>query len=191
MNTADVLHDTAMNYYDLGKIAKAKGKPEVYQDYLSKAFVLDKEAAIKKYQEGADFFWKYVYLRSAAWLAIDCEKWEDAEILATLGLQGKPPTTEATQFKNILKQVKEHKITTKSTKKIKSNWQQIIGVFTSADVANAYIIINGGQPSALKISVSSEKVDELVKLFWGTTVEVSGEVKKDGHLILEHIRKAA
>lgn len=188
MNTADVLHDTAMNYYDLGKIAKAKGKPAVYQDYLSKAFVLDKEAAIKKYQEGADVFWKYVYLRSAAWLAIDCEKWADAEILATLGLQGKPPITEATQFESILKQVKEHQ---RATNTIQTNQQQFIGVFTSADVANSFIIINGGQPSALKILVSSEKVDELVKLFWGTTVEVSGEVKKDGHLVLEHIRKAA
>lgn len=191
MNAADILHDTAMNYYDLGKIAKAKGNPEVYQDYLSKAFVLDKEAAIKKYQEGTDVFWKYVYLRSAAWLAIDCQKWEDAEILATLGLHGKPPLTEKKQFEEILKTIKDKRKASKTPKKVKANWQEVVGIFTSADAANSFIIINGGQPSAMKIFVSSEKVDELVKLFWGTTVEVSGEVKKDGHLVLEKIRKAA
>ena len=124
-------------------------------------------------------------------MAIDCEKWQDAEILATLGMQGNPPPAEAMQFTSILKQIEEHRTTTKIAKKAKENWLKVIGVFTSADVANAFIIINGGQPSALKILVSSEKVDELVKLFWGTTVEVSGEVKKNGHLVLDKIRKAA
>lgn len=54
MNVADILHDTAMEYYDLGKIAKIKGNHSVYLDYLHKAYIISKEAAIKKQQDVED-----------------------------------------------------------------------------------------------------------------------------------------
>ena len=108
MTAADILHDSAMDYYDLGKIAKAKGKISVYQDYLNRAYILSKEAAIKKQQDTEDKFWKYIYLRNAAWLAVDCKKWEEAQRLAEFGLQGSPSPTEEKQFKEILQKIKPH-----------------------------------------------------------------------------------
>jgi len=38
MNTAKILHNTAMEFYDLAKIAKAKGKVLAHDDYLQKAY---------------------------------------------------------------------------------------------------------------------------------------------------------
>ena len=191
MNTADILHDTAMDYYDLGKIAKAKGKNKVYEDYINKAFVLDKEAAIKKYQDVKDDFWKYVYLRSAAWLALDCGKLMEAEKLAEFGLQGNPPETEMTQFLEILKKVKSKNKSSTINENQHNDLLRTIGILTSADTLASFIVINGGQPSPLKISVPSGEVDNLVKMYWGKTVEISGVVRKDGKLELKHIKKAA
>lgn len=188
MNTADILHDTAMDYYDLGKIAKAKGKHSVYMDYLHKAYILGKEAAIKKQQDVEDQFWKYVYLRSAAWLAIDCQKWAVATQLAKFGLQGTPPITEKKQFEEILKKAHPK---TPQTKLLDKDIKPFIGVLTSADMTNSFIIINGGQPTALKIRVPANKVDELVRLFWGNTIEGNGILMENGELELREIQKAA
>ena len=47
MNTTHDLHNAAMEFYDLANIAKAKGKMQVYEDYIRKAYALDKEAALK------------------------------------------------------------------------------------------------------------------------------------------------
>ena len=189
MKTADVLYDTAMDYYDLGKIAKAKGKSIVYNDYLHKAYILSREAAIKKQQDVDDELWKYVYLRSAAWLAIDCNKWEEAEKLALFGLQGNPPSTEIKQFKEILEKIKSKKIIKKTNKK--RNTFSFIGMLTSVDAAKSYIIINGNKPNALKLWVSAQEVDDLVKLYWGETVEGIGVTKESGKIELKHIQKAA
>ena len=63
MNTAQFLHDAAMEFYDLARIAKAKGKPDAHDDYLRKAYTLDKEAALKKQSDTEDGFWKHVYAR--------------------------------------------------------------------------------------------------------------------------------
>jgi len=189
MKTADVLYDTAMDYYDLGKIAKAKGKIIVYKDYLHKAFILSKEAAIKKQQDSADELWKFVYLRSAAWLAIDCEKWEEAEKLALFGIQGDPPLTELKQFKEILKKINSKKTKKNSQKPI--NTLSFIGILTSVDAAKSYIIINGNKPNELKLWVSTQEVNDLVKLYWGETVEGIGVTKESGKIELKHIQKAA
>ncbi len=189
MKTADVLYDTAMDYYDLGKIAKAKGKSKVYQDYLNKAYILSKEAAIKKQDDKDDQIWKYVYLRSAAWLAIDCQKMEEAEKLAFFGLQGQPPMTEINQFKEILKIIDKQKV--KKEEQTTTNVLSFFGVLTSVDKADSYIIINGDKPSKLKIWVPTQEVDDLVKLYWGMAIEGTGILKKSGKVELKHIQKAA
>ena len=189
MKTADVLYDIAMDYYDLGKIAKAKGKLTVYKDYLNKAFILSKEAAIKKQQDVEEELWKYVYLRSAAWLAIDCEKWKEAEILALFGLQGTPPPTEANQFKEILKKLGKKR--TKQSFKENKKAFSFIGILTSVDIAKSYIVINGNKPTELKIWVTSQDVNDLVKLYWGEAIEGIGIPRKTGGIELQHIQKAA
>lgn len=190
-NIADILHDTAMEYYDLGKIAKAKGKLSVYEDYLHRAYALDKEAAIKQQHNKEDTFWKYVYLRSASWLAVDCKKWEEAKNLAEFGLQGTPPPTEKKQFQEILQIVYKNTGSKTSKTKQDSKIQQFIGVLTSVDSSNSFIIVNGGQPSALKIWVKTRNIDDLVKMFWGEPIFGSGILKESGELELAHIQKAA
>lgn len=189
MKTADVLYDTAMDYYDLGKIAKAKGKLSIYHDYLNKAYILSKEAAIKKQQEKENTLWKYVYLRSAAWLALDCKKWKEAEKLALFGLQGTPPPTEANQFKEILKKIGKKK--TKQSVKENKETRSFMGILTSADIAKSYIVINGDKPTELKIWVTSQDVNDLVKLYWGEAIEGVGIPRKTGGIELQHIQKAA
>ena len=190
MNTADILHDTAMEYYDLGKIAKIKGEEDVYTDYLQKAYLLNKEAALQKQLDAEDTFWKYVYLRSAAWLAIDCEKWIEAQTLATIGLQGTPPPTEKVQLEAILEKVTAN-LPAKTQVALAPNAQPFLGILTSVDSVNACIVINGGTANALKMKVATDQVDELVKLFWGKIVEGIGIVLENGELGLQQIQRAA
>jgi len=66
-----------------------------------------------------------------------------------------------------------------------------MGILTAADISNAYIIINGGQENALKISVPVSDLEELVKFFWGSAVEGTSIVMENGELRLIEIQKAA
>ena len=43
----------------------------------------------------------------------------------------------------------------------------------------------------LKIWVSAQEVNDLVKLYWGETVEGTGVPKKSGEIELKYIQKAA
>ena len=132
-----------------------------------------------------------MYLRSAAWLAIDCKKWEAAAKLARFGLQGSPPPTEKAQFEEILQKVQHHIATQQEEKSKDSRTKSFMGILTAADISNAYIIINGGQENALKISVPVSDLEELVKFFWGSAVEGTSIVMENGELRLIEIQKAA
>lgn len=79
MNTATMLHRTAMEFYDLASIYKAKGQKENFEDYRTRAWLLEKEAALQMLAEPEDFTFKYLIIRSAGQLGYDIGVYEEAK----------------------------------------------------------------------------------------------------------------
>ncbi len=46
MDSVKIIHEAAMDYYDLAKRAKSKGDNIGWKEYIEKAYVLEKEAAL-------------------------------------------------------------------------------------------------------------------------------------------------
>ncbi len=84
MNTAKILHDQAMEYYDLARIAKIKGNQRTHDSYMQKALIMEKEAAFKLPKKRTGSFWPYAYFRSAAWMSFHLNQFKEAVTLVQL-----------------------------------------------------------------------------------------------------------
>ena len=101
MNTAKILHDASLDMVIEANKAKAKGDNDLYEQFLQKAFALEKEAALKVQFDKNDEFWRFVLIRSAAWLAFNCGKYEDAIALIKFGRSGNPPSSVLIEFEEL------------------------------------------------------------------------------------------
>jgi len=190
MTTAAIFHDAAMEYYDLGKIAKAKENTDIYKDYLQKAYVLSKEAALKGQADITDTFWKYVYTRSAAYLAMECGKLEEARKLAHIGLAGTPPEPEATQLKDALEQIES-----KIPDVITSHSEPIIsvsGTLLSVDLEECLIKVRQiGTDEYHTFKVPTEYMEDVARLYLGGIVKVNLIPSDNEPFLLKNIQLAA
>lgn len=135
MNSVRTLHSAAMEYFDLGKIARAKGHADTYEDYIEKAYVIAMEAALRsqiEFAEGNPL--KAIYLRSVGWLAHDAGHFEQARLWAEIALQNVPNDYEKESLERLLKKIK-NKI---NAPVIKSS---LLGVLISIDVEQNKIFI--------------------------------------------------
>ncbi|MEM9887683.1 MAG: hypothetical protein AAF849_17440 [Bacteroidota bacterium] len=107
MSITKIMHDMAMEFYDQAKLSKIKGKDEAYQQLIKKAYLLEREAALKMPLEEADNYWQYMLIRSAAHLAYQCGEQEQALQLVYWGLAGNPPVYEKNHLKHLLEQLNE------------------------------------------------------------------------------------
>lgn len=78
MSIIKILHDTAMEFYDQAKLSKIKGQQTEHDVLLKKAFLLEREAALKMPMEEANNYWQYMLIRSASSLAFQCKEYEQA-----------------------------------------------------------------------------------------------------------------
>jgi hypothetical protein len=190
MNTIHVLHNAAMEFYDLAKIAKAKGKSKVYEDYLQKAYVLDKEAALKMQSEPDESNWKYIFARSAGWLAFHCGNYEEARIFAELGLSGNPPVQEKSQLTALLEALSE--IENPSLLPDEKGDLHISGILASANLDDGEIKIReNGKKKYRTISVSKEFIQNIARFYLGELVEIEASEAEGNRIILKHIKRAA
>ena len=107
MNAAKILHETAMGFYDMAKISKAKGNLQTHREYMEKALIIEKEGALKLPEPDAGAFWPYAYLPSAAWMAFHIEKFEEARVLVQLALIGNPTPYERERLREIRAAIEE------------------------------------------------------------------------------------
>ena len=176
-----VLHDKAMEFVDESKLAKMEGNESAAKSFLQKAFFLEKEAALTTPSNENTSFAKYLYLRSAAYLAYESGYLLDALQFTLLGLTGEPPVYIKEQLKSL--QQKLH---------LKNASFQLIGLFTQANAKDNIITIEDETSQQIYlIQVPTEQIKEIVQNYWSAKVAVDAKVTNAGVVLLEKIRVAA
>jgi len=176
-----VLHDKAMEFVDESKLAKMEGNVAAAKSFLKKAFFLEKEAALTTPTNENTAFAKYLYLRSAAYLAYESGYLLDALQFTLLGLSGNPPIYIKKQLESL--QQKLHS---------KNASFQLIGLFTQANAKeNVITIEDESSQQVYLIQVPTERIQEIVRNYWSAMVTIDAKVTSAGIVLLENIRAAA
>jgi hypothetical protein len=102
METLEADHLRAMEWVDKAQEAKRRGDTDAVSRNFTEAFRLEKQAAeaMLPYLDVEPT--RSVLLRSAASLALECQRNEEAERLACLGLPGKPPVEIRAELRDVL-----------------------------------------------------------------------------------------
>lgn len=188
MNSVRTLHSAAMEYFDLGKIAKAKGHTDTYADYVEKAYAIAMEAALRsqiEFAEGDPL--RAIYLRSVSWLAHDAGHFEEARLWAEIALHNVPNDYEKESLERLLQKVK-NKVAIPTTK------SSLLGVLISIDVEQnkIYIRHQKNTPSQM-FTLPNSFFQRIIPFFVGQVVEVEYVLPADdtGDFVLRDIRLAA
>ncbi len=185
MSSVKTLHSAAMEYYDLGKIARAKGHEDTYEDYIHKAYTIAMEAALRSQIDlKSDDPLQAIYLRSVSWLAYDAGHAKEARLWAEIALQNVPNDYEKASLEKLLKKVKKQQ---------KSSKTSLFGVLISIDLEQNKIFIrqNDTHPSQM-ILLPNAFFQKIIPFFMGHAVEVEyAKEGKKGDFILRDIRLAA
>lgn len=98
-------HRQAMEQSDLALMEKARGNSAAAQLHFQAAYQLEADAANALVHDISSEPTRSVLFRSAATLAQDCGRLEDAEKLIYKALAGEPPTDIADELRDLLEQV--------------------------------------------------------------------------------------
>jgi len=109
MKKAADLHREAMSLADEAFVAKTKGESDRASSLLLRAFQKEREAASLLESDLTLEPTRSVLYRSAASLAIECEKPREAERLVAFALSGDPPDEIADELRDLLEQVQFHR----------------------------------------------------------------------------------
>lgn len=176
-----VLHDKAMEFVDESKLARMEGNESAAKSFLKKAFFLEKEAALSTPSNEKTSFAKYLYLRSAAYLAYDAGYLLNALQFTLLGLSGNPPAYVAQQLEALKKKLH-----------LKNASFQLKGLFTQANAKENIITIEDENSQHIYlIQVPTERIQEIVKNYWSAKVAIDAKVTNAGIVLLENIQAAA
>ena len=105
MRNIEKLHQRAMDFAEEAFIAKLEGDLQKEQELLRKAFEQENQAAKLIAREKEAEPSRSILHRSAATLAIDCGKIEEAKRLIETALSGKPPKEIEDELKDLSKQL--------------------------------------------------------------------------------------
>ena len=181
----EALHDIAMEFAEEANFAHKRGEVQTAKLFYQKAFNLEKTYALSFPIKPAYLLSRAVFLRSAAYLALNSGYLKEAANLAKLGLDKTPHPDFIAEFKAIIKQAK-------SIKKEVKKEITIRGILTFADLANKQIKIKDLASEELyTIHVSNISLEELVLSFWAKAVYIKGIADKKGVIQLAEIRQAA
>lgn len=176
-----ILHDKAMEFVDEARLAKMEGNQVAAATFFEKAYGLEKEAALSAPITADVEFARYLYLRSAAYLAYDTGHLWNALQLTQMGLSGHPPSFIAKQLKDLKKELET-----------KNASLQVVGIFTQADAKeNAITVEDEDSRQVYFIVVPTEKIQEIVKMFWSAKVAIEARLTNKGLMMLEKITAAA
>jgi hypothetical protein len=92
----------AMEYVDRAHEARQRGDIDAATQDFAEAFRLEKQAAEAMIPYLDVEPTRSILLRSAASLALECKRNEEAERLACLGLSGKPPVEIKAELREVL-----------------------------------------------------------------------------------------
>lgn len=187
MSSVKTLHSAAMEFFDLGKIARAKGHEDTYEDYIHKAYTIAMEAALRSQIDlkSTDPL-QAIYLRSVSWLAYDAGHIKEARLWGEIALQNAPNTYEKESLKKLLQKIKKKQIHTPSK-------TSLFGVLISIDLEENKIFIRQNDTHLSQmILLPNSFFQKIIPFFIGQVVEVE-YAKEEGksNYILRDIRLAA
>ncbi len=96
------LHDIAMEFVDEALFAQKRGDETTAQLFYQKAYSLERTYALSIPKEATYQLSRSVFLRSAATLALDCQKPAEASELAQLALEDNPHTAIVTELEEVV-----------------------------------------------------------------------------------------
>jgi len=99
------LHQQAMNFAELAFTAKLKGDLAQAEELLRQAFEHEHKAAELIAQDLSAEPTRSILHRSAATLAMDCDRLREAERLVATGLAGNPPDQIADELRDLFNQI--------------------------------------------------------------------------------------
>lgn len=105
MSTVRELHNQAMDLAEEALRASRKGKATKAKELFAKALDFEKQASDKVISNGNAEPTRSILLRSAASLALNCNKFREAEQLIATALAGNPPQQVAEELRDLLEQV--------------------------------------------------------------------------------------
>lgn len=108
-NQVNELHSKAMGIAEAAFFAKRKGSFDEAKRLASEAFEYEHDAALLLHDQLEIEPTRSVLFRSAACLALDAEKYEQAEKMICLGLQGNPPNEIKEELEGLKKELQEIK----------------------------------------------------------------------------------
>ena len=176
-----ILHDKAMEFVDEARLAKMEGNQAAATTFFEKAYKLEKEAALSAPTTADAEFSRHLYLRSAAYLAYDTGHLWNALQLTQMGLANNPPDFIAKQLKDLKKELSSKEVSL-----------QVVGMFTQADAKESAITVEDeASRQVYFIVVPTERIQEVVKMFWSAKVAIEARLTNKGLMMLEKISAAA
>lgn len=105
MSEADLLHEQAMEFYDLAHFAKKNGQDQNVLENYKKAFVLEKKAALAV-TNAEQSLKKAIFLRGAISIAMLTNEYKEAEYLCCYALMQENLTEKWQQeFRKMLRNI--------------------------------------------------------------------------------------
>jgi len=181
----EALHDIAMEFAEEANFAHKRGEEQIAKLFYQKAFNLEKTYALTFPANPVYLLSRAVFLRSAAYLALNSGYLKEAGNLAQLGLEKTPHPDFIEEFQKIIKQSKKLK---------KGNKEEITiqGILTFADLSTKQIKVKDSvSEQVYTIHVPNVSLEELVLSFWAKAVFIKGIADKKGAIQLAEIKKAA
>jgi hypothetical protein len=98
-----------MNLAELATVSRVKGELQQADELLRKAYESEAKAAYLMIDVSSPEPTRSVLFRSAASLAVDCNKLREAEKLIAIGLSGNPPQDIAEELRDLFERVNFHR----------------------------------------------------------------------------------
>ncbi|HFA47535.1 MAG TPA: hypothetical protein ENJ95_00800 [Bacteroidetes bacterium] len=185
---ADKIHLVAMELADLADIARSRKQDDLHLQNLEQAYILEKEAALRLQSEPDENEWKFLFLKSAGWLAYQLGRYGEALELAEIGLAGETGGLPLYRLKELKETV------AKKMKEIhaKQSGNHLFGMLASADVEQEKVTIKeNGNRKLYTLNASRDLIQKTARHLIGEWVEIDLTTKDDGGLVLRQIRRAA
>lgn len=165
------LHQEAMNLSSQASQALANGEQESAAALWQQAFELEQKVAVTFLNDFENEPTRSVILRSAASLAFQCKKYQEAEKLAAMGLSGNPPAEIAQELRDIFEKVMvTNAAIFENVVSADGKPETLKGTLSSANGLKNYIQIatpNGGRRVKVPFGLN-----ELVKRYWNKEIEI-------------------
>ena len=193
MSLVKILHDSAMEYMDIAEQSKITKDIKTYQEYLRKAYFLEKEAALRVPLEKETSYWQSMLIRSAGWLAYECGLYLEAYNLSNWGLAGTPTAYEKESLENLHRTVRTKiKIEKISAESHLSSSIHLYGMLASIDVEQGQIKLKEHKNQQyLLLIATKDLITKTARHLIGEVVEIDASRNEKGEMILQRIRLAA